>query len=80
MCKLIILKSFVIISFFFIISYRTDTLSSEGKSIVEADNGALNGRSRDPINMSDLTLDALMSKSPQVFVQVYFKPFLGSLK
>lgn len=35
----------------------------------QSDNGTL-GRSREPINVSDLTLDALMSKSPQVFVQV----------
>ena len=43
-------------------------LSEENCSLLE---GEKNGRSRDPINMSDLTLDAFMAKAaPQVVVQV----------
>lgn len=50
-------------------SDKKDSLSSEEKSL-EVDKSSMNGRSREPINMSDLTIDALMAKSPQVFVQV----------
>ncbi|XP_035207060.1 protein prickle-like, partial [Stegodyphus dumicola] len=49
---------------------KDPVLNIEEKTTVENENSAMNGRSRDPINMSDLTLDALMAKSPQVFVQV----------
>ncbi|XP_042898366.1 protein prickle isoform X2 [Parasteatoda tepidariorum] len=42
----------------------------EDNAVVENGRSPLNGRSREPLNMSDLTIDALMSKSPQVFVQV----------
>lgn len=40
------------------------------KMIATQSESPMCSRSRDPINMSDLTLDALMCKSPQVFVQV----------
>ncbi|KAF8764524.1 Protein prickle like protein [Argiope bruennichi] len=42
----------------------------ENNSLVEKEKSPMLGRSREPLNMSDLTIDALMSKSPQVFVQV----------
>ncbi|GIY77978.1 hypothetical protein CDAR_573152 [Caerostris darwini] len=44
--------------------------NTENKSLIEKEKSPMLGRSREPINMSDLTIDALMSKSPQVFVQV----------
>ncbi|XP_054711766.1 protein prickle-like [Uloborus diversus] len=50
---------------------KDNSMLPKDNALAECDDkSSLNGRSRDPINMSDLTLDALMSKSPQVFVQV----------
>lgn len=43
--------------------------TKEEADVVESIPSSVSGRSRDPINLSDLTLDALMAKS-QVFVQV----------
>lgn len=64
---------FIVLRFKFLYC-RKDSIPSEEKSVTETDKSSMNGRSREPINMSDLTLDALMSKSPQVFVQVKFWP------
>ncbi|KAG8197222.1 hypothetical protein JTE90_011377 [Oedothorax gibbosus] len=49
---------------------KDSTLTPESGALVEQSKSPVNGRSREPINMSDLTIDALMSKSPQLFVQV----------
>ncbi|GFQ92025.1 protein prickle, partial [Trichonephila clavata] len=50
-------------------SINDHSSNTENNSLVEKKSPML-GRSREPLNMSDLTIDALMSKSPQVFVQV----------